>query len=57
MATEKAIAKKQTKAEILSTITETSKLTKAQVKAVLEALASCARCHLKKGGALKEVLA
>jgi nucleoid DNA-binding protein len=50
MTTEKAIPTKQTKAEIVSTIAETSKLTKAQVKAVLEALASCARCHLKKGG-------
>lgn len=34
MATEKAIAKKQTKAEIVSAIAEISKLTKAQVKAV-----------------------
>ncbi len=50
MATEKAITKKQTKAEIVSTIAEMSKLPKAHVKAVLDALANCARGHLKKGG-------
>lgn len=46
----KSIASKQTKAQILSAIAETTGLTKKQVAAVLDSVADMAAGHLQKGG-------
>lgn len=46
----KSIASKQTKAQILSAIAETTGLTKKQVAAVLDSVADLAAGHLQRGG-------
>ena len=45
-----AIATKQTKSQILSTVAEDTGLTKKEIAAVVDALADLAHRHLKKKG-------
>lgn len=44
------VSTKQTKSQILSSLADETGLSKKEVTAVLEALASLAHAHLKKGG-------